>query len=173
MEEEKWDVLQRGERKRLHEMYSDQDNFLQKFKKSYREKTKNISEGVCNFIENNRERLERAEKTLDLPLFMIYAGIAAADFIATYNGCEHYLLEGHGIVRELMKNHGIGDGLLISALGDMGIVGGSYDGRNHIERMANRLDPRIEKLPFFRNLAYYLVAGIGTFKHYKGMSSWL
>ena len=158
----------------MHELYEKDGSvqFLEKLKNCYRTFTEKASENMREFLKGNRTRLENIEKFLE-PAFLIYMGLMAADYIATYTGCKDPSEEATAFVRKLMENYGIKDGLLLSALADYAMLGFFYRTGEYIENFARKIDSEVESLPLFRKLLPYSMIVSAGAGHVKGLLSWL
>jgi hypothetical protein len=148
------------------------ENFFKKLKFWYKDKTVKISENLYNFIEKNKRMLKTIENILE-PSFLLYGYAAFLDYISSWSVCESPQDEVNPLYAKLFENYGIDKGHLLAALWEIAVFGTMYETSKYVDKIAKKIDPQLDTLPFLRKMIPYVYAISCGVKHYMAyLNNW-
>jgi hypothetical protein len=86
----------------------------------------NLGENILDRIDKNKERLLMAEKKFDTAILAIYPVCAGLDYLSTYFDHASIGSEINPFLHNLMMSYGKVEGLVITGLCEVGIIGAIY-----------------------------------------------
>ena len=148
------------------ELYSDNLKASQLMWTSTKQAYQQAPEKFYGFVEGNKEALKKSENLLEF-VFPVYGYTMFLDYLSSASVCTGPSDEVTPIVANLIDKFGVRNGHLATALLDTTILGLLYvSGERWFDRIAKKIDPRIDIVPLFRKIVpYAYVIGTGI-KHY-------